>query len=154
MLNRRFHPHEWQQFFHELTEELSQDSTQRYVMIRVSAPELTSTRDVAAWLEFEQISYDPETNTLQVLLDGFDHIIEDPDMIWAAIKAKGSVERVIVIRRDGSRDYIEFSKYRFPHSALAYGSRPVGASFLRNAERRGTGTTGSFWGRVQSRIAG
>jgi hypothetical protein len=114
MLNRKLRPDAWQVFFDDLSKEFQQDRVQRYVLLRVTAPELVGSRDVAPWLEFEQISYDPATRIMHVLLDGFNHRIEDPVTIWTAVKADGNVERLVVIRRDGCKDYIEFSKYSLP----------------------------------------
>lgn len=135
MLNTKLIPRTWPTFFDDLSRVFRQDDVQRYAMVRISGPDLLGSRDVAPWLEFEQIAYDPEARTLRLSLNGFDHQVDDPGAIWAAVEADGNVERLVAIGRDGSRDYIEFSKYhRASHdgdsgrSRLESVSRPRGTA--------------------------
>ncbi|HET6569715.1 MAG TPA: DUF5335 family protein [Rhodothermales bacterium] len=123
MLNTKLIPHTWQSFFDDLTEVYRRDPIRRYVLLRVSSPGLMGSRDVAPWLPFEQISYDPETGTLRVGLEGFEYHIDGPVTIWAAVEADGNVERLVAIGRDGTRDYIEFSEYRIPDDGSSGRSR-------------------------------
>lgn len=154
MLNRKLHPDEWQDFFDNLTEEFQQDRNQRHVKIRVFTPEWAGARDLASWLEFEQLSYDPATYTLHVLLDGFDYQIDEPNIIWAAVKADGSVERLTVIRRDGSKDYIEFSTYRHPHYSATHGPRTGDHGRSRSSGSQGARATERFWSQLRGPLAG
>lgn len=120
-------------------------------MLRVTSSERQVSWNMMPWREFEGISYDPITGTLDVKVGGFDHQIENPAMIWAGTQPDGTVERVLVLRRDGSKDEVTFSKYRFPFSGVVYDARPPGGRGLRSPDRAKTGAKKRLWGRLVRR---
>jgi hypothetical protein len=70
-------------------------------------PEVTEAR-------FEGIDYDPSGQTLEVQLEGVDHLVFYPAEIWVVEEDDGFVSALQVVRTDGSKEITRIERGGVP----------------------------------------
>jgi hypothetical protein len=61
----------------------------------------------AEWVPLLGISYDPKSKLVEVLLEGLDHLIQDPSEIWVD-HGPGGLASMEVVHADGTKEIIKF----------------------------------------------
>lgn len=91
---------EWQPFFDLVSRALKGKQAE----IEVASLTLGSQID-AEWLPFIGITYDPRDNLVEILLEGVDHLIRNPERI--AVESQGALISVIeVVDHEGTQQIL------------------------------------------------
>ena len=61
-----------------------------------------------AWLPFVGVAWDPVRDMITVALEGLDHEVVTPHVVWADDSPGGSVRRLLVLGPAGHRDEVSF----------------------------------------------
>jgi hypothetical protein len=114
MLNHRIERADWGAFFDRLTAGHPDVPGQATARLQVHRPDGDASRaDVAhdrAWRPFVGVTWAPAQDTITVALDGLDHRIEDPLVVWADDSPDGSVRRLVILGARGRRDVVAFKR--------------------------------------------
>lgn len=112
MLNRCVERALWGDFFDRLTVGHAAVPGQATARLQVDRPAGHALRDGAghdgAWLPFVGVAWDPARDTITVALEGLDHEVENPHVVWADDSPGGSVRRLLVLGPAGHRDEVTF----------------------------------------------
>jgi hypothetical protein len=96
---------EWRRYFDAFSGSKSHTGRVDYAEIRVLSIE-DGAQPQTRWLPLLGLAYDPKNDLLEVAVTGLDHLIGQPDAIYVD-EQHGRLDRLEVIRRDGTRDLIE-----------------------------------------------
>jgi hypothetical protein len=96
---------EWAPYFDGFSRAKQQTGRVDYAEVRVFSPEIGAQPETR-WLPLLGLTYDPKDDLLEVLVEGLDHLIAHPTAIYVD-EAGGRLERMEVVRRDGTREVVE-----------------------------------------------
>jgi hypothetical protein len=91
----------WQQYF----DTLSKIVVGKQAEIEVASLSLGDQYE-AKWVQFLGMSYDPKGDTLQILLEGLDHLVPKPREIWVE-GGPTAVSSIQVIDNDGNQQIVK-----------------------------------------------
>ena len=108
MLNHQIDVAQWGAFFDGISRRIGEDPAYATARVFTVRPGEVEGEQEAAWERLFGITWEPDEDTITVALDGLDHRIDTPRVIWSDEPVGESVRRVIVISRDEGRDEIVF----------------------------------------------
>ena len=112
MLNRCLERALWGPFFDHLTAGHADVPGQATARLQVDRPIGDGPRvglaHDGAWLPFVGVAWDPVRDTITVALEGLDHEVVNPHVVWADNSLSGSVRRLLVLGPAGHRDEVTF----------------------------------------------
>lgn len=112
MLNRCVERAQWAPLFDRITAGHADVPGQATARLQVGRPvgddpSQGSAHD-GAWLPFVGVSWNPDENTITVALEGLNHSIRGPLVLWADTALRGEVRRLLVLGGPGHRDEVTF----------------------------------------------
>lgn len=112
MLNRCVGRSQWGALFDRITAGHADVPGQATARLQVDRPAGDGPREGSAhdgaWRPFVGVSWDPEEDTITVALEGLDHAIRGPLVLWADADPRGEVRRLLVLGGPGHRDEVAF----------------------------------------------
>jgi len=105
MATRQLPPSEWTEYFDALSHRLAHNEHPEYAEIRVLGLQ-EGAQPETSWLPLQGITYDPNNDLLEVLVEGMDHLIQHPEDIYVD-EEEGEVLSLEVVRTDGTKEIIE-----------------------------------------------
>lgn len=112
MLNHRIERADWGASFDRLTASHTDIPGQATARLKISRPAGDASRDDIthdrSWLPFVRVRWEPRRETITVALDGLDHRIEAPLVVWADNAPGGPVRRLLILGADRRRDEVAF----------------------------------------------
>ena len=96
---------EWKQYFDRFTRERLQGGAPEAATIEVVSPTLGDQFQVSA-VRLLGLTYDPKSETLEVLLENIDHLIFRPTEIWVVEGEPGFMSTLEIVQSDGTKQLI------------------------------------------------
>lgn len=96
---------EWKDYFDRFTREHIGENPSGSATVEVMSPTLGDQFEVSA-VRLLGLSFDPKSETLEVLLENVDHLIFQPAEIWVLEGELGFVATLEIVRADGTKEII------------------------------------------------
>jgi hypothetical protein len=107
---------EWEQYFDWFTKRYLRDDRPETATIELLSPELGD-QTSAAGVALLGIAFEPKEGTLEVLLDGVDHLVFHPAEIWVVEEKEGFLTSVEIVRADGDKEILTIRHAGLPARA-------------------------------------
>ncbi len=108
MLNHKIELAQWGAFFDNISRHIGEEPAYSTARVFVVRPGDIEGEEEEAWERLLGLTWEPNEDTITVALDGLDHRIENPRVIWSDEPVGGAVRRIIIISADEGRDEIVF----------------------------------------------
>lgn len=96
---------DWPTYFDNLSTRLADNQRPEYAEIRVLSMEDGAQRETS-WLPLDGITYDRKDDLLEVIVEGMDHLILQPEEIFVDEEDE-EVLSMEIVRKDGTKEIIE-----------------------------------------------
>ena len=96
---------EWQSYFDKFTRQHLQDALPDLVTLQVLSPRLGD-QVYAQNARLIGLSFDPRSDTFDVMIDGADHLAFQPTEIWALEGSSDVIAVFELVHADGTRELI------------------------------------------------
>lgn len=106
MESKKISKKQWQKYFDNFSIKYLKDEQPEYIEIQVLSEDMGAQRAIQ-WSPLKGITYDPNSDILEIQIDKMEHLISHPSEIYVNEEQDGWLTGMMVIRKDGERNIID-----------------------------------------------
>lgn len=110
MLNHKIDLAQWGAFFDDLSRRIGEEPAYATARVFAVRPDEVEGEQEEAWERLVGITWEPDTDTITVALDGLDHRIRTPREVWSDEPVGEAVRHVMIHGPGDQRDEVVFRR--------------------------------------------